>query len=247
MNSLPPTIYQGENSSQTFSGENKTQTTFELYAQSADFFANNIKQKLIPQQEYIFADLGCYGGELQESIINLLPQFQFYTIGIDHENNLLNNNFAHEKIGADIERVPLKDNSVDIALMRYVLHWNIAEKQKRILKETMRLIRDFAIIQHVGPDQSDAVSWREKITVLLSGKVPKIERYGHFWSSSDEVESWMKEQNIQFERIQHRKIDTFSNMFYEKYNLSEEENREVVEFLGDKNYIVQTSWLIYPV
>jgi len=241
------TIEQGENSSDVFGGANKTKTTVEIYGQSPEFFANIIRQKLNPDKEYNLADLGSFDGKLLENVLKLLPEYKFRTFGIDREQNLKNNHSAQEKIAAEIDWIPLSDKSMDIVLGRYILVWNDPEKQKRILKEIGRITRGFAIVQSAGSDTEGSDAWREKFNHLFSGKdVPKLHRVGHFFSSRDEVEGWMKEQNIQFERIQDRKVNEFSNVFCEKYNLDDAECAMTKKILDDKDFTVQNTWIIYP-
>jgi hypothetical protein len=124
------------------------------------------------------------------------------------------------------------------------LQWNNAEKQKKILKEAERVVNDFAIIQHVGADNEDKDLWRDRVNNLLGGKVDKLKRNDYFFSSRDEIEIWMKEQNISFNRIQDRKVEKFSNLFFERYDLDGEEKLKTENILGDKDYVIQTTWLI---
>jgi len=240
------TIEQGENSSKVFSGEmNKSETTKELYGQSAEFFANIIREKLTPDREYKLADLGCYGGELLQNILDFLPEYQFNTIGIDCEKNLANNKSAEEKIVADLEQIPLADKSVDVAISRYTLAWNNAEKQKEILKETSRIVHDFAIIQHAGADGENSDAWRAKFDDLFDGnEVPSCKRVGYYFSSREEIEKWMNENKIEFKRIAERRVEAVSNVFIERWALNETDSEKTRHVLSDKDYIIQTTWLI---
>lgn len=240
------TIEQGENSSKVFSGEmNKSETTKELYGQSAEFFAEIIRNKLTPDREYRLADLGCYGGELLQNILELLPDYRFHAIGVDCEKNLANNKSAEEKIIADLEEIPLTDRGVDIAISRYTLAWNDAEKQKEILKEISRIVCNFAIIQHAGADGENSNDWRAKFDDLFDGnEVSSCKRVGYYFSSREEIEKWMNENKIKFERIAERKVEEVSNVFIERWALNEEDSEKTRNILADKNYIIQTTWLI---
>jgi len=241
------TIEQGENSSKVFKAEgNLSKTNIKMYRQSPEFFANIIRKNLRPGKTYRIADLGCYSGEFLQNIIDLLPEYEFKTIGIDREENLENNKTAEEKIPADLELIPLKDKSVDIAIMRYVLQWNVREKQKKILSEIARIIKEFAIIQHIGADNVESDLWREKFDNLLGGAIPKIKRVGYYISSKNEIESWMREHNISFEKIQNRKIEEFYRVFSERWNFTNEEDEIAKKTLDNKNFAIQTSWLLYP-
>lgn len=86
-----------------------------------------------------------------------------------------------KKNTADLTKIPLEDNGVDIGMARYVLVWNDSEKQQAILKEISRIIKNFAIIQHAGADNENPDDWRKNTNELLSGIIPKIKRSGHFF------------------------------------------------------------------
>jgi len=241
------TIEQGENSSKVFKAEGElSKTNIEMYSQSPDFFADVIRKNLKSDRTYRIADLGCYGGELLQNIIDLLPEYEFTTIGIDREKNLENNKTVDEKIAADLEQTPLKDKSVDVAIMRYVLQWNVKEKQEKILTEVARIIKKFAIIQHIGSDTIDSDLWRQKVDQLLGGEIPKLKRVGHYFSSRGEIEDWMQKHDIPFEKIQDRKIEEFYRVFSERWNFTDEEDKTAKQILGDKDFAIQTSWLIRP-
>lgn len=182
-----------------------------------------------------------------KNVLNLLNNYNFHTLGIDTELALKENYVAQEKIPANLTKLPLKDKSVDLAMMRYVLQWNSQESQQKILQEIARVIKGFAIIQHVGADNTYTELWRHNFNDVLDGQeVPKLERHGHFVSSRAEIESWMKEQKINFQRLSERKVDKISDVLIERYALNEDEASTTREVLADKDYIIQTTWLILP-
>lgn len=237
----------GEKTSQVFSGEYATETNREMYAETAELFANQIRERLpVREEPYIVADIGSFQGELLTEVLKLLPDYKFKTIAVDINRDALSKNPADEKSAVDAEKMPFGDKSVDIAIVRYVLQWNPSEKQKRILREAARIVKEFTIIEHAGSDIADTEKWREKYDRLFEGKeVPKMKRGEHFYSSRDEIESWLKELGISFERIQDRVINGAANVFIERYELSEEEAKKTNEILADKNYFRQTDWVIY--
>lgn len=169
----------------------------------------------------------------------------FYTIAIDVESVLKDNDVAREKITDDLVKIPLEDNGVDIGMARYVLAWNDSDKQQAILKEISRIIKNFAIIQHAGADNENPDDWRENMNKFLGGTTSKIKISGRFFSSGEEVERWMINNGINFERLMERKIEKVSNVFIEKMALNESEAQIAQDLLGDKDYIIQTTWLIF--
>jgi hypothetical protein len=128
-----------------------------------------------------------------------------------------------------------------------VLQWNNAERQKKILKEISRIVSEFAIIEHSGADSNEADAWRERQDDLFSGKeVAKLKRGEHFFTSRDEMERWMCEVGIKFERAKDFVIEDMAIVFAERFNLTPEELAKTYEILGDRNYLPITDWIIYP-
>lgn len=237
----------GEKASDIFRGESNSLAVKELYGESAGYFADIIKNKLLNKDKtYKLADLGSFSGELLGNILDKLPDYKFRTIAVDiNEEALKENLSAQEKIISTLDKIPLEDTSIDIILCRYGLAWNSPKEQQEILKEIARIVKGFAVIQHAGADNDNADEWREKIDDLLDGKeIPKLKRIRHYFSSRNEIEKWMQENKINFERLMERKIENVSDVFIERYNLNDGESLKAKEILGDKNYIIQTTWLI---
>ncbi len=148
-------------------------------------------------------------------------------------------------IEADLsECIPLQDDTVDVGMMRYVLIWNDPERQAAILKEITRVTKQFVVLQNAGADDADPDGWRQNIDLAFDGSIPKIQRSGHFYSSRKEVETWMKDNQINFECIQSRRIDDVSDVFVERASLNDEESKLLRDIWGDRNYIIQTTWII---
>lgn len=237
----------GEKTSNVFKGESNSLAARELYGESAEYFADVIKNKLSDKNKtYKLADLGSFKGELLGNVLDKLPDYKFNTIAVDiNEEALKENSSAQEKIIATLDKTTLEGTSMDVILCRYALAWNNQKKQQEILKEIARIVKGFAIVQHAGADIDNSNKWREKIDNLLNGEeIPKLKRTGYYFSSRSEIENWMKENKINFERLMERKIENLSDVFIERYNLNDSESLKTKEILGDKNYIIQTTWLI---
>ncbi len=238
----------GKDTSKVFSGGSQSETNKQLYGESAKFFADAIKERLEKDRSYTLIDVGAFQGELLTNILNHLPEHNFTTIAVDiNEEALSNNIVAHHKIFAEAESLPFETNSINLAIIRYVLQWNPPEKQKLILQELSRVVNKFTVIEHAGADVVDTGLWRERMDNLLSGKdIPKIKRHGHFFSSRDEIETWMSEAGINFERLKDRVIADGADIFIERYSLDAGEAGKAKEILGEKNYFRQTGWVVYP-
>lgn len=244
-------INQGEKTSDVFAGKYKFLPTKELYGESA-YFISHIIQKLLPpfgntENRYEFADLGSFKGELLGNILAELPAHHFHTTAVDINESALKENHADQKIIAALDRLPIKNGSQDVVLARYVLVWNEPEQQKKILKEIARITKGVAVVQHAGADSENSDQWRARLNDLLDGQeIPKLKREGHFFSSREEVEKWLEEDNIHFERLAERKIDNFSDVFIERFDLNENDRKIMKNILNEKDYIFQTTWLIFP-
>lgn len=240
----------GENTSPVFAGEGQYNASQKMYAESPKYFAHIIQNLLPPSEKpYSLLDLGAYKGELVGKLREELGEgYKFDTTAVDINKEALDHNdSAEHKVVSPLEKLPLKDHSADVAIMRLVLQWNTPEAQKNIIEELARVVKRFGIIQHVGADSSDPDAWREKMTNLLNGKeIPKLKRAMHFYSSRDEVEGWMKDLEINFQRLKNRKIENGSEVFSERFGLSDEEKLKTKDILGDKDYFDQTTWVVFP-
>ena len=241
-------LNQGERASEIFGGKVEIAPVKKIFGESAQLFSDIIKEQLGAEGgNYKMADFGSHKGELLENILKSLPEFNFHTIGIDLENNLKENKAAQEKISEDLGNIPMEDKSVDVGFARYVLHWNSPEEQKQILKEIARIVKDFAIVQHVGADNENPTQWRGRVDDLLDGKeIPKLERHGHFFSSSQEVEKILIENNIPFEKVLEVRVENLSETLSQRFSLDEKEKQLAKEMLKGNDYIMQTTWIIKP-
>lgn len=237
----------GETTSKVFSGEYSSETTRELYAETADFFASQIRNRLKNDRLYSILDIGAFQGELLSDLISKLSEYNFETTALDINTDALEENTSDHKLIAEAGNIPATDRSFDISIMRYVLQWNSPENQRQILNEVARTIKDFGIIEHAGADIHETNEWREKMSSLLSGhEIPVLRRNECFYASRDEIEQWMNESGIRFERIRDRIIKNGSNAFIERYGLDEQKSEKVRNILGNKDFFRQTDWIVYP-
>ena len=218
---------QGDGAAQVFSGVSENSTIEKMYGESASYFAKIIKSILKPRElPYEILDVGTFRGELLGKVIlELGDKYHFHKVGIDLEKEALDNNDnLDEKVLGDATHMPFSNKTIDVALCRYVLQWNNFERQKLILAELQRVCRGFAIVQHAGADNENTDEWKEKVHSLVFGGVPKVSRPQGNFSSSFEIESWMKEIDLNFIKLQDRRLDNLSSIFAEKYKLTEEES-----------------------
>lgn len=239
-------LNQGAKAPDIFSGKIEVAPVKKIFGESAELFADIIKKRLGANSgTFRLADFGSHYGELLENVCKLLPEYNLQTVGIDLESNLRENKAAQEKVSANLAHIPMGDKSVDFGFARYILHWNNPEKQKQILKEIARIVKDFAIIQHVGADSENPAQWRDKVDDLLDGKeISKLERHGHFFTSSQELEKWMTESGIPFERVSEIRVENLSETLCQRFSLDKNEKQTAKTILASNDYIMQTTWII---
>lgn len=241
---------QGVDTSRVFSGKSTHPAMMQIYGESDSYFAQIIRQRLpVTEEQYHMGDFGSFKGELLHNVCKNL-QCAGYTIkttALDRSETALQNNPAHEKIVTSLTRTPLDNGSFDMSICRYALAWNSLEEQGNILSELSRVNKHFAIVQHVGADVQDSEAWRERINYLLSGKdIPRLNRENHYFSSLEEIEDLMRQRDIRFERLEEKRIEKVSQVFIERYSLNQQESELAKKIMADKDYIVRSTWLIYP-
>lgn len=239
--------HMGEGSTDVFSGNGQTLVIKEAYGETAKFFAEEISHRLKPDNSYKLLDVGTSRGELLQSLLSKLPTYNFETVGVDINKDILEENkVAKQKIVASIDSLPLEDKSVDISIMRYVLQWNSLERQKTILSEIARVTKKFILIEHAGADNSNPDDWRKPYVELFNGvQIPRMKREEHCYSSRDEVERIMNNLGLKFERLQEKRIENIADIFIARYKLNDEESMQLKDILKDHNYFIQTDWVIY--
>ena len=246
--SIPQNQNMGEAASDIFAGKSEESEAIQkIYNKSPLIYAEIIRRYLPAISKlYKLVDLGSHKGELVKTLLFRLPEYKFQVIALDtDEDSLSENKNVDYKIVADAEKIPLADKSVDLVIARYILQWNSLEKQKRILSEIKRIVSNIAIVEHVGADNQYPDVWRERINDLFDGEeVPKLKRKNYYFSSRDEIERWMSEAGIKFERILDEVVQNGVGIFTKRYNLSEKEVEKVRKVLAEKDYICHTVWVI---
>ena len=235
--------YQGNNASEIFRGNGKSSASKLFYNESAEIFAKVIRDNLTIGN-YSFLDMGGHKGEFLKELLNEIPEYQFDSTIIDVVEGI-DSNLKATKILGDIKNTNFPDKSFDLIIIRYVLAWNNLENQKLILKEISRLCRGICIIQHQGADSNDPISLQKASIKIFNGDIiPKMKRDEGFFTESKTLELWMGELKIKYVKIMERKIVTLSETFIEKFSLSQQESKLIVEALDSCDYINQSTFLL---
>lgn len=237
----------GPNASRFFSGTVSDSDVIDrLFNQSASLFADVIRKSTTEYDSVIaLLDIGSYKGEFATSIISMIKDKSFVITAVDSNSTVLaENKIALFKVEAPAYALPLLDKTYDVSIMRYVLHWNSWENQKKILSEAIRVTKGIFIVQHLGSDVVDNFEWNKRMQEVVGGIVPKLYRPDAYFSSSNEIEEYVKEFPVSVVRLQNRRIEKPSIGYQKRFDLSDSDFRRVQEILGDKDYIMQTTWLI---
>ena len=128
--------------------------------------------------------------------------------------------------------------------MRYVLAWNSLEDQRNILKEIARICNGIAIIQHQGADSADPSPLQKASTQIFSGEIPVLKRSHGYFTESKQIEKWMDELGLSYEKIQEKKVETLSETFIEKFKLEENDSVLLKQTLSGCDYINQSTYVV---
>jgi ubiquinone/menaquinone biosynthesis C-methylase UbiE len=183
-------------------------------------------------------------GDFLKDLIALLPEYTFKTIAIDVNADDLEKNKADQKIVSNLTKIEVPDRSVDIVICRYTLAWNNLETQREILREIKRISKGLVVIQHQGANSLNPEVLQKASKELFSGVIPQLKRDAFFFSTAEQLEVFMKELEITFERIQDKTVNGLSGLFIDKYGLSDTEADEVKRILKDSDYLTLSSWVL---
>lgn len=101
----------GEKTSSVFSRHNESQTTREMYTESAAFFSGVIKERISPDVPHSLLDVGSYKGELLQDLKNQLDGYTLETTAVDiNESALSENCVADHCVVGVAERLPFNDH-----------------------------------------------------------------------------------------------------------------------------------------
>ncbi len=240
----------GVNTGKAFSGDGLSLAIIKTYADSVDIFVKALKTKLnysgVVTSYGSLADFGTFSGEFLKNLVNRLSleNISFSKIyGLEINSDALEKNIvAEEKIVTDLVNIPVKDKTFDISTARYVLQWNSLDRQEKIIKEIIRTTKMFSVIQHPSVDYAG----QEKFHEIFKGElIPSLKRIESYYSTQEEIEQIFERNNIKFEVFNKEKIQNISDVFIERYGLSETEASSLKRFLGSDDYWDRVTWVIY--
>ncbi len=218
-----------------------------IYSESAKFFAEDIiRDYFTVGVRYSLIDMGGAGGDLVSNILSFVPDYAFDVTVVDNDKTELSKNkTASVKLFADASSVPVPDKKFDLTIVRYVMPWNVWDKQINILREIKRITKGCAIIQHCGPVNERADEWRSRLdNALNKSGIDKLKRDNYFFATESQMENLFKKEDVKFFIKQSRVVHGFTDVFAERFDLNPGEKSTVEKALGDMNYLGQTTWLL---
>jgi len=197
---------------------------------------NFIKDKELEEIE--IADFGGGNGAVIEHLKeNSKFSDRFKVTCIDSNQELLDDNTsADAKVHSDLTQYDAED-LFDIVIMRYVFQSYSMGEQFKILENIHRALKDGGIFLnwHISLENEDHK--QRFLTLLASDEInPKLNRPNSYWDTMEDIFALKVEAGFDTEIV-----DFYSTVLdtalKSKYELSDEEDQEVQEFLGEYNYI----------
>lgn len=149
---------------------NKAWSSYDQNATLQKIVAKNLYNLSKPEiaSATTILDLGCGTGFVAEAILNDFPDKNIF--GLDIAYLLLKSNpFATNKINADIENLPFKNNNFDLGISSLSLQWmNDLEKTIRQSLETLKNNRNFYFSIIVDGSLNELKVASEKCDIKLS-------------------------------------------------------------------------------
>jgi len=156
---------------------------------------------------------------------------------IDSNQDLLDDNTtANTKILSDLTEYGGED-LFDIVIMRYVLQFDSKNEQLKILKNIHKALRNDGTFLNWNVSVENEDHKKKFLTLLSSDEInPKLNRPNSYWDTMEDILALKVEAGFDTEIV-----DFYSSVLHTtlklKYELSDEEDQEVQEFLGEYNYI----------
>ena len=197
---------------------------------------NFIKDKELEEVE--IADFGGGNGTVIEHLKeNSEFSDRIKATCIDSNRDLLDDNTTSDaKVHSDLTQYDGED-LFDIVIMRYVFQSYNRGEQFKILENIHRALKDNGIFLnwHISVENEDHKN--RFLTLLASDEInPKLNRPNSYWDTMEDIFALKVEAGFDTEIV-----DFYSSVLHTnlklKYELSDEEDREVQEFLGEYNYI----------
>lgn len=117
----------------------------------------------------------------------------------------------------------------DVGIMRFVLPWNSQEDQSKVIANALSLVKDYIIIESIGPVNSLAKNFREMNSVLFSkenhnlfnkeNKNP-LYRENYCFLSAEETEEMLKSEGVKYKLALKENVSHLEDLFICKYDLS---------------------------
>ena len=187
-------------------------------------------------REIKLADFGGGTGEVTEFLKKVLKT-KIRCTCFDVNNDLLDkNNSADIKININLTELQEKEK-FDVGIMRFVLNYNTKESQIKILQNVHTALKKEGIFLNWWCGTSEEGHQKRFNTLFSTKKVNgKLFRPNSYWTTWKENEQLFEKAGFKLEVV--RKFDLPVHHLYQiRYELSDQENKKILTFLDNFNFI----------
>ncbi|MBI5221564.1 MAG: methyltransferase [Candidatus Magasanikbacteria bacterium] len=218
----------------------KNAELFNIYHKKLPLFTNlfDAECKKLKVATLEVADFGGANGEVLGYIKQHTKTTKFLkTTCFDITPNLLKNNiWANQKFLIDLREIKIK-NKFDIAIMRYVLDFNILNDQQKIIKNLYRSLKKGGISTNWWCGVENYEHQLKFNEVFNTDKISKkLIRNETFWPTWRQTSKMFHKSGFKLQKIYKFKYH-FHNLYKLRYELTEEENYNLLKYLKKYNYI----------
>lgn len=213
---------------------------------------NNIYHKKMPQFSRLFdteckrqkehvlevADFGGANGELMDYIKRHIKTTKTLKINcFDATPDLLKENISADKKSLiDLRNIKIK-NKFDIAIMRYVLDFNILKDQQKIINNIYKSLKKSGAFLNWWCGVENYEHQRKFNRVFNTNKISdKMIRPDTYWPTWEQTSKMFYKSGFKLKKI-HKFKYPFRNLYKFRYELTDEENKNLLKYLDKYNYI----------
>jgi hypothetical protein len=235
---------QGKNSRNSFLARTDSDVVNSLY--STNTIIKKIKNLYNNKERIEILDVGAHSGDLSCEIGKKAIGKKFKITAVDSDKKALSLNKSADYLKhMDVSKDFLPIKKYDVAIIRYVLHWNKKKNHEFIIKNTLNSVRKGILLINIGPKTEQAKHWRGVIKKIFNTNKFGLKRSSYFFPTNDDIKRICKRNGWSCVGLEEdKKIEPLSEILSVKYALGKINENEIKRILGDYNYLIKTSlWI----
>lgn len=235
---------QGENSRNSFLARTDSDVVNSLY--STDIIIKKINNLHENKNFLEILDVGAHSGDLSCQIAKKATDKKFKITAVDSDKKALSFNKTADYLKhMNVAKDTLPVEKYDIAIIRYVLHWNKKKNHEFIIKNALNSVRKGIILINIGPKTEQARNWRGVIKKIFNTDKFGLKRSNYFFPSHNDIRLLCKKNGWSCVELEEdKKIEPLSEILSVKCALGKINENEIKRILGDYNYLIKTSlWI----